>query len=83
MSRKDPSLFLPSEGFIRLPMVLHVLSIGKTSFLTGVREGRFPKPVKLGTRTTAWRVNDIRALIASFDDGNRESVLKGGEKANG
>ncbi|HXD35423.1 MAG TPA: AlpA family phage regulatory protein, partial [Rhodanobacter sp.] len=29
----------------------------------GVRSGRFPKPVKLGPRTTAWRVEDIRALI--------------------
>jgi len=25
--------------------------------------GRYPKPVKLGPRTTAWRVSDIRALI--------------------
>ena len=31
--------------------------------LAGVREGRFPKSVKLGKRTNAWRVRDIRALI--------------------
>ena len=24
----------------------------------------FPKPVKIGPRTTAWRIEDIRALIA-------------------
>lgn len=31
----------------------------------GVKEGRFPQPVKLSTRVTAWRVEDIRALIAN------------------
>lgn len=53
MSRKESPLFLPPEGFVRLPAVLKVLSIGKTSFLTGVRDGRYPRSVKLGPRTTA------------------------------
>ena len=29
----------------------------------GVKAGRYPKPVKLGPRITAWRVEDIRTLI--------------------
>ena len=29
----------------------------------GVKSGRYPLPVKLGPRITAWRVEDIRALI--------------------
>lgn len=57
---------LPEEGFVRLPQVLHVLGIGKTSFWDGVKSGRFPAPVKLGPRTTAWKVEDIRALITRF-----------------
>ncbi|MDO0845414.1 AlpA family transcriptional regulator [Xanthomonas campestris] len=28
-----------------------------------MRSGRYPQPVKLGERCTAWRVEDIRALI--------------------
>jgi prophage regulatory protein len=28
-----------------------------------VKSGRYPKPVKLGPRITAWRAEDIRALI--------------------
>jgi len=28
-----------------------------------VKTGKFPKPVKLGEKITAWRVEDIRALI--------------------
>ena len=54
---------LPQEGFVRLPQVLHVLGIGKTTFWEGVKTGRFPAPVKLGPRTTVWKVEDIRNLI--------------------
>ncbi|MHC1710808.1 MAG: helix-turn-helix transcriptional regulator [Solidesulfovibrio sp.] len=57
---------LPQEGFVRLPQVLHVLGIGKTSFWDGVKAGRYPAPVKLAPRTTAWRVEDIRQLISSI-----------------
>ncbi len=59
----------PLQGFIRLPAIIKLLGIGKTSFYKGVREGRFPKPVKIGPRTSAWRVQDIRSLIESFDNG--------------
>lgn len=54
---------LPAEGFVRLPVVLSVMGIGKSTWWAGVRDGRYPKGIKLGPRTTAWRVDDIRALI--------------------
>ena len=57
---------MPSEGFVRLPVVIAVLGIGKTTFRRGIREGRFPKPVKIGPRSSAWRVEDIRATIAEI-----------------
>lgn len=54
---------LPETGFVRLTQVLHFVPLGKTCWWEGVRTGRFPKPVKLSKRCTAWRVEDIRALI--------------------
>ena len=54
---------LPETGFIRLPAVLRVVPIGKSSWWVGVKSGRFPKPVKLSPRVTAWRATDIRDLI--------------------
>jgi len=60
---------LPAEGFLRLNQIIGnkdapaIIPVSRSTWLTGVREGRFPKPVKLGKRTTAWRVTDIRALI--------------------
>ena len=54
---------LPETGFLRLPAILKVYPIGRSTWWQGVKDGRFPKPIKLGQRTTAWRVEDIKALI--------------------
>jgi predicted DNA-binding transcriptional regulator AlpA len=57
---------LPETGFLRLPNVLAPngpLPISKSTWWAGIKAGRYPKPVKLGPRITAWKVEDIRALI--------------------
>ncbi len=59
---------LPETGFIRLPQVLAFIPVSKSSWWDGIKTGRFPKPIKLGPRTTAWRVEDIHALIDSLAD---------------
>jgi len=56
---------LPPEGYARLPQVLAAIPVSRSTWWAGVKSGRYPKPVKLGPRTTAWRVSDIRALIAA------------------
>lgn len=54
---------LPSEGYVRLPTILQVYPIGKSTWWAGVKTGRFPTPIKLSSRTTVWRVEDIRQLL--------------------
>ena len=54
---------LPEAGFVRLSSILAIIPISKSSWREGVRDGRFPKPIKLGPRTTVWRVEEIRAFI--------------------
>ena len=59
---------LPSSGFVRLPAIIAPkgpIPVSKSTWWAGVKVGRFPKPVKLGLRITAWRVEVIRALIAT------------------
>lgn len=56
----------PQTGFVRLASILAPngpIPVGRSTWWAGVKSGRFPKPVKLGPRITAWRVEDIRALI--------------------
>jgi prophage regulatory protein len=57
---------LPAEGFVRIHQVLAVFPISRSGWLAGVKSGKFPKSVKLGPQTTAWKVEDIRALIENF-----------------
>lgn len=71
MTHNHPSStnVLPQTGYIRLPTVLSVFPVSKSTWWNGIKEGRYPKGVKLGARTTAWRVEDIRALIESTNGG--------------
>jgi predicted DNA-binding transcriptional regulator AlpA len=59
---------IPETGFVRLSQVLSVIPLGKTSWWEGVKSGRFPKPIKLYGRCTAWRAEDIRALIKTLSE---------------
>ncbi len=57
---------LPHTGFVRLTTILAPngpIPVGRSTWWAGVKDGRFPKPVKLSRRVTAWRVEDIRTLI--------------------
>jgi prophage regulatory protein len=64
---------IPAIGFLRLRQILGdpnaepplpaIIPIGRTSWWVGVKNGSYPKPLKLGPGTTVWRVEDIRALI--------------------
>lgn len=64
---------LPESGFLRLPQIIGnskksipaVIPVSRSTWLNWVRDGKAPSPVKLGPRTVAWRVEDIRAMIAS------------------
>lgn len=64
---------LPDTGFVRLPQIIGngksdpplpaLFPVSRTTWWAGVKSGRYPQPVKLGPRITAWRVEDIRRLI--------------------
>lgn len=72
---------LPEFGFVRVkqiigdpkahPPIPAVIPIGRSTWWAGVKSGRYPQPIKLGPRTTAWRVEDIRRLI---DETGRNQV---------
>lgn len=57
---------IPDTGFLRLPEVLALIPVSATVWWEGVRTGRYPKGIKLSARCTAWRAEDIRALIDSI-----------------
>jgi prophage regulatory protein len=40
-----------------------IIPISKSSWWEGIKTGRYPAPVKLSPRVTAWKAQDIRALV--------------------
>ena len=62
----------PQTGFVRLAQILAPkgpIPVSKSTWWQGVKDGRFPKPQKLGPRTTVWLAKDVRALFEGSDDG--------------
>lgn len=60
---KSCPVSLPATGYLRLPDVLRLYPVSRSTWWAGCRSGLYPPPIKLGVRCTAWRVEDIRALI--------------------
>lgn len=67
------------RGFLRLPQVLEILPISKSTWWKGIQEGRFPKPVKLTERTSAWLLDDIEALCDKLASSGIERTTNEGK----
>jgi len=69
---------LPSVGFLRLaqilgdskanPPIIPLIPVRKSTWWAGVKTGRFPAPIKIGPRISAWKAEDIRRLIDSMGE---------------
>ena len=55
---------LPESAHVRLPVVAALHGIGPATVWRWVKAGRLPAPVKLGPNTTAWRVGELRRVMA-------------------
>jgi prophage regulatory protein len=63
-------------GYLRLPQIIGnkkakppipaLIPVCATTWWNGVKSGKYPAPVKLSARTTAWKVEDIIALMDSI-----------------
>lgn len=56
----------PNTGFVRLNQILAPqgpIPVSKSTWWLGIKDGRFPKPLKLGPKITVWRAEDICSLI--------------------
>ncbi len=64
---------IPETGFLRLPQIIGapdaappippLIPVSRSAWWAGIKKGRYPAGVKIGPKTTAWKVQDIRRLI--------------------
>ena len=65
---------LPAIGFLREKQILGdktadippIIPVSRSSWWSGIKSGKYPKPVKLSEKITAWHVDDIKELIESI-----------------
>ncbi|KTC93373.1 phage transcriptional regulator AlpA [Legionella cincinnatiensis] len=57
---------IPEVGYVKIDKILAVFPVSRSAFWAGVKSGKYPRPYKLSARCTAWRAEDIHALLASY-----------------
>lgn len=58
---------LPNSAYVRRSYLLKtVIPVAPTTLHRWVREGRFPKPHRIGPKASAWLVGEVRAALAAM-----------------
>ncbi|AGI26490.1 DNA-binding protein [Pseudomonas sp. ATCC 13867] len=65
------------DRLMRLEEVLHTTGLGRNTVYRRMREGIFPRQVRLGPNSVAWRQSDIARWVES--PSTYSTALEGGE----
>lgn len=57
-------------AFLRLPQVLSLIPVSKSTWWAWVAAGTAPQPLKLSERVTVWRKSDIQDFISEKSIGD-------------
>lgn len=66
---------LPAAAVVRVPEVLRITGMSRTTLWRRCRDGGFPQPVRLpGSAIIGWRAGDVRRWLASLADADLDTV---------
>lgn len=63
-----------SGRLLRIHQVLERIPVSKTTWYDGIKKGRYPAPVRLTPRTSAWLESDIDGLIERLCQDKEEHI---------
>ena len=64
----------PLQGYLRIPQIVpHLVPVSKSTWWAWVKEGKAPKPTKLGPKITAWKASDIYQFLEDLSVNNEPS----------
>lgn len=66
---------LPAPAFYRLRDVMRITALSRSTIYRRIAEGRFPAPVHLGGRASAWQCDSLQLWIDSPEE-YRTSALQ-------
>jgi prophage regulatory protein len=61
---------LPDDALIKLPTVLALGSYSRSDWYKGIKEGKYPRPIKRGT-ASRWVLGEIRAIVEAETNSTR------------
>jgi predicted DNA-binding transcriptional regulator AlpA len=64
------------DRLLRLPSVLEIVEMSRSGWLLGVKEGRYPAPIKLSPRVAVWLESDIFAFVAGIARKKKEQEVQ-------
>lgn len=65
MKRVRIRAYIMPDKLLRLPAVMEMTGLGRSTIYRMMAEGDFPKPIRLGQRAVAWPTDSIRNWITS------------------
>lgn len=71
MQRNPEMSSSSTTRLLRLPQIIGdkkrgvpaIIPVSRSTFLAGVRSGRYPPPVRISNRSVAWKAEDIQKLL--------------------
>jgi prophage regulatory protein len=63
VDRLDVVAGVAVDRLLRLPQVLQLVPVSRSTWFSGVRSGRYPAPVRVGLRAVAWRQRDLQQIL--------------------
>ena len=54
-------------GYLRLPQVLEIIPVSRSTWYRGIKSGRYPQSVKLSTRAAGWKIVDVNSCAAELE----------------
>jgi prophage regulatory protein len=57
------ALLEPIDPVVRLPEVLEIVGVGRSTLYALIRDGRFPAPIHLSARCRGWRRGTVLAWV--------------------
>ena len=58
----------PTEGYLRLPQVLKIIPVSRSTWYRGVKSGLYPQPIKLGIRASGWKFEAIQNCVTALEN---------------
>lgn len=54
------------ERYLKLPQVLAIVPVSRSTWYRGIQQGIYPRAVKVSHRASAWRLSDVNRSIENL-----------------